>query len=99
MKKCFTVAIALLSGLLGGVASRYLAPQTVFAQNQSPVTKEVRAQSFALVDFANRTMGKFTVEAPPAGPAPARIVLRDANGHEIWSAGGTGMMPLNITSK
>ena len=99
MNKHFTVMIALASGLLGGLASRYIAPQVAFAQSQAPVTNEVRAQSFALVDASNRTMGKFTVETQPIGPSPARIVLRDAAGREIWSAGGTGMMPLNMTAK
>lgn len=106
MNKKLSVAIALVAGLLGGLLTRYIAPPTTFAQKPAPVTKEIRAESFTLVDPMNRTIGTFTSESaappPPPGVAPApppppsgrgpsgpRIVLRDSNGHEIWSADGT----------
>ena len=100
-----SIVIALVAGLLGGLLTRYLGPPIALAQNPAPVTKEIRAQSFTLVDPANRTVGTFTSEsaapAPPPGvvpppppppgrgPSGPRIVLRDSNGHEIWSADGT----------
>ncbi len=99
------VAVGLVAGLLGGLLGRYLAPPPAFAQNQTPVTKEIRAQSFTFVDQANRSVGTLTVEAvlplsgaksspqfPDQGSSGTRIVLRDASGREIWSAGDTGQV-------
>ena len=62
MNNKLTVAIALVTGLLGGILTRYAAPPTAFAQATAPAPKEVRAQSFTLVDSANRTVGTFTTE-------------------------------------
>lgn len=75
-----TVLFAFAAGLLGGVASRYLSPQPVHAENSS---KEVRAQSFVLVNGRGTVIGTFSEEA-------GRPVLRlfDGSRHEIWSAGG-----------
>lgn len=101
MNKTLTMALALAAGLLGGLLTRYIAPPPAFAQNQPPVTKELRAQSFALVDSSDRTVGVFTAEPALKTPnsyqgslTPTRIVLRDANGREIWSAGGNAIRPL-----
>lgn len=99
MNKPFTIGLVLASGLMGGLVSRYIAPQVAFAQGQLPVNKEVRAQSFTFVDPSNRTVAKLSVEQQYVAGRPARIVLKDSTGHEIWSAGGSGMLPLNITSK
>jgi hypothetical protein len=113
MTKNLSVTVALFAGLLGGLLTRYIAPSPAFAQNQASATKEIRAQSFTLVDAQNRTVGTFTTEpasgllpappTPPPGAPPVpppstppgrglsgtRIVLRDSNGREIWSAGDT----------
>jgi len=98
MDKKLTIALALSAGLLGGMLSRYIAPPVAFAQNQpqlvlDPVTKEVRAQSFTLVDALDNTIGTFLVEPLPSSPGRRpgqwRIVLRDSEGREIWSAGNT----------
>jgi hypothetical protein len=91
--KC-SIVLALFAGILGGTLTRYITPPSAFAQNdQSTATKEIRAQSVTLVDDRNRTVGTFTV-APDARWQSAnqggrRIVLRDSQGHEIWSAGGS----------
>jgi hypothetical protein len=115
MNKTLTVFLALVAGLAGGLLSRYSAPPSAFAQNQAPVAKEIRAQSFTLIDSSNRAIGTFTSDAdgPPApppppggGPAPllqrrdrparpSRIVLRDSDGREIWSAGEAQIRPLS----
>ncbi|MGA7239996.1 MAG: hypothetical protein WBY44_30220 [Bryobacteraceae bacterium] len=109
MNKMLTIALGLGAGLLGGLLTRYIAPPAAHAQDQAAVAKEIRAQSFTLVDEFNHTAGTFTYEAPPAArmtiplppsinqPAPqrwgaGRIVLRDANGREIWSAGGHALI-------
>ena len=127
MNNKLVIAVALVAGLVGGLLTHYIAPPSAFAQIVSPVgplpppppsgptvTKEIRAQSFTLVDGQNRTIGTFTTQtssgvfaplpppppgapqgapppAPPRGRGPevTRIVLRDSNGREIWSAGDT----------
>jgi hypothetical protein len=94
------VFVALIAGLLGGLATRYISLPIAFAQNRPSVTREVRAQSFTLVDPSDRTLGIFSAEPVrfgaivrnPGGANPTiqpqmRIVLRDADGHELWSAG------------
>jgi hypothetical protein len=113
MNNKLTITIALLAGLLGGQITRFLSPSPAFAQNPAqPVTKEIRAQSFTLVDASGFPVGTFTAEVPgisvqlrpglPNGqPAqvnrqPVRIVLRDARGREIWSAGGSALVPLSL---
>src|SRR5258708_349350 len=109
MNKKLSVALALVAGLLGGSLTRYFTPSVAFAQAQPPIT--VRAQSFTLVDSLDRTVGTFTFEpvagdpiflrrspnnqVVPGAPVSMRIVLRDFNGREIWSAGGSAIRPLN----
>jgi hypothetical protein len=97
MSKAPTVTLALVAGLVGGLLSRYVAPPSAFAQDKAKVTKEVRAQSFTLVDPSDHALGTFTFE--PLGPqvlfmSPSShltrgmvIVLRDSFGREIWSVG------------
>jgi hypothetical protein len=96
MKKTLTISLALFAGALGGLLTRYIAPPAAFAQDKAPITKEIRAQSFALVDSSDHTLGVFTAEPASRAvgrPTQMRIVLRDANGREIWSAGGSGIRP------
>src|SRR4029077_1093047 len=95
MNKTLSVTLALVAGLLGGLLTRYIAPPAAFAQNQAPVTTEIRAQSFTLVDPADRTVGTFRVEGVPGSDWNRRIVLRDSNGHEIWSAGESAIRPVS----
>jgi hypothetical protein len=99
-EQTLTVALALVTGLLGGLLARFLAPPAAFAQNQAPIAKEIRAQSFTLVDPSDNSVGVFTSEpvfrglqSVPRRPMPMRIVLRDSNGREIWSAGGAAIRP------
>jgi hypothetical protein len=86
MKK-LNLALALASGLVGGLVSHYLIPQTVEAQSPAPPAKEIRAQSFVLVNESGSVLGKFTVDG---GGKPA-IRLFDARGREVWSAEGPAM--------
>ena len=96
--------LALVAGLLGGMATHYIAPPVALAQNQPPARRDLRAQSFTLVDQSDRNLATFSAEPvrqPTIVPNPRsrnpnqttqpvpemRIVLRDANGREIWSAG------------
>ncbi len=68
MSRRLTVLIALAAGLAGGLLSRYLVTPVVFAQNQPQVTKEVRAQSFTVVDAADHAIGTFSFEPDPGAP-------------------------------
>jgi hypothetical protein len=113
MTNKLTVVVALTAGLLGGLLTRYIAPPVAFAQDKPAVTKQVRAQSLTLVDASDRALGTFTAEpisnivtinprgaSPQTFIGPTRIVLRDANGNEIWSAGGGARLrPLLESSK
>ena len=45
---------AFVAGLVGSGIMHYVAPTLAFAQDQTPVAKEVRAQSFTLVDPSNK---------------------------------------------
>ena len=104
MSTRLTTALALAAGLAGGLGSRFIAPPTAHAQAQQQPTQEIRAQSVVLVDASNEVIGKFTSETQqrfmtlPNGqtvriPGISRILLRDATGREIWSAGGSGIRP------
>jgi len=109
MDKNLSIALALGAGLLGGLITRYVAPPAAFAQNQAPIAKEIRAQSFTLVDPMDRAVGTFTFEPadiPQLSPQPApgrsapvrngRIVLRDSSGRQIWTAGGNPIRELSV---
>ena len=67
MNNKLVIALALVAGLVGGLLTRYVAPPSAFAQNQAPVTKEIRAESFTLVDPSDRTVGTFTAEPDVSG--------------------------------
>jgi len=93
MKNTLNITLSLAAGLVGGLLTRYIAPPAAFAQDQKSAVKEIRAQSFVFVGPADQTLATFGVELPnKLGPnfPVARIVLRDANGHEMWSAPGGG---------
>jgi hypothetical protein len=56
-----TLILSLAAGLTGGIFSRYLAPELVHAQTQTPAPKEISAQSFALLDANGNRVGALTV--------------------------------------
>ena len=113
MNNKLIVAVAVLAGLAGGMLTRFIAPAPVFAQapvqvlpgpvpavpapSSPAITREIRAESFAIVDQYGRVAGTFTAESTSRG-RPGRIVLRDAYGHEIWGAGGSSNRPLMSTT-
>jgi hypothetical protein len=110
MKKHVIVVVPFVAGLLGGLLARYAEPPTAFAQDQAPVAKEIRAQSFTLVDSHDVAMGTFTVRSEPGTqtvtlpggrrvPMHSRIVLVDPVGQEIWSANGNLFRPLSANAR
>jgi hypothetical protein len=62
MNRILTLALALSAGLIGGLLSRYIAPESVHAQAQTIAPKEIRAQSFVLVDEKGVPRGIFAIE-------------------------------------
>lgn len=73
--------LSFAAGLLGGAISHYVTPQLVHAQSQAP--KELRAESFVLVNEKGAVLGTLSDE----GGRPS-LRLFDERGREIWSAGG-----------
>jgi hypothetical protein len=99
------LAIALLSGLVGGLASHFTFPVTAFAQPQN----EIRAQSFVLVDGQNNIVGTIASSeyrvlmngqiVPRSGQPNQRgqeptIVILDRQGREVWRATGATLRQL-----
>ena len=80
-----TLVLTLAAGFAGGLLSRYVAPDRVFAQAPAPkeATQQVRASSFVLLDEAGRTAGVFAVDKKDGRP---NIVLFDERGKVIWAA-------------
>ena len=91
MTKLNVVACA-AAGLLGGVLSHYIWTQPVQAQARIPDPKEVRAQSFVLVNDKGQVEGVFSFEE--SKPGRSSVKLFDGKGHEIWRAGGDPLRPL-----
>ena len=87
MNRKLNLTLALAAGLLGGVLSRYITPSPVLAQTGP--AKEVRAQSFVLVDDNNNVVGTFTASqrVPKPGGQNQTVILLDRNDKEIWRAG------------
>jgi hypothetical protein len=87
MNRKFTVGLALAAGLAGGLLSRYISPSSALAQTQPP--REIRAESFVLVDANDNVIGTFraSVPVPKPGGLKRTVVLMDANNQEIWRAG------------
>ena len=81
MNRTFALSLALGAGLMGGLLSRYLAPLPTFAQAQPQ--REIKAQSFVLVDDKDNIVGTFK----PSSDRRPTVVLLDRNGREIWRAG------------
>jgi hypothetical protein len=63
-----TFALALAAGFLGGIISQHITPPRVFAQSPSPAPKEIRAESFVIVDANGKPRGAFGI-SEKWGPA------------------------------
>jgi hypothetical protein len=91
------LAISLLSGLVGGLASHFALPVTAFAQPPAtPVAQEIRAQNFVLVDDHNRVIGTITSNRSVIPPRQEpTVVILDREQHEVWRATGTSIRQLS----
>jgi hypothetical protein len=88
--KAITLALILAAGLFGGMASHYVWPQAVQAQVQSVAPKEMRAQTFILVNDKGEAQAMFSSEISKTGDSVVR--LTDPKGKELWRAGGTASL-------
>jgi hypothetical protein len=89
MNRKLNLIFGLAAGLLGGLLSRYIAPSPVHAQAQIPAPKEIRAQSFVLVNAQGVALGLMGFD-PQGRPV---IKLVDEGGRPVWSAGKTLILP------
>ena len=92
MKK-LNLGLTIAAGLLGGVFCHYIWTQPVQAQNQTPTPKEVRAQSFVVVNDKGEIQGVLTFGEPKGDRTSVK--LYDGKGREIFAAGGDQMRPLS----
>ena len=81
MNRKFNLTLALIAGLVGGFASRYLTPTSVFAQAQAPIPKEIKAQKFVIVNEDGKPLGVFGFDRN----GTPMVKLTDENGRTIWS--------------
>jgi hypothetical protein len=84
MSRTLTLTLALAGGILGGLLSHSITPATVLAQTQTQ--REIKAQSFVLMDEKNNVVATFKSSENPIAGGPT-VVLLDRNGREIWRAG------------
>ncbi len=87
MNRTITLLLVLAMGFLGGLLSPLVISTPVHAQGTRGDAKEIRAQSFTLVDGDNRVVGTFKPSVELQGKK-MDVVLLDQNGREIWRAGG-----------
>ena len=95
MNRTLHLILALAAGLLGGLLSRYLTPTPVFAQAQAPAAREVRAQSFVLLNKQGVPLGRIGIDSDGL----PNITLVDENGRTIWSTKATLMRQARNISK
>jgi hypothetical protein len=81
MNRILVLASALAAGLAGGLISHYINPTAVFAQAPRPAPKEIRAQSFVLVNAQGTPLGIMGID-PQGWPI---IKLVSDRGNTIWS--------------
>jgi hypothetical protein len=97
MNQRWTLILALAAGFLGSALFHGLTSVSVHAQGPDAVPKEIRAQSFVLVDDSNKALGRLAIRYP-ASPSSERygfgyLQLFDSSGNELFTAGGMRVRP------
>ncbi len=87
MNRTLTIVLSLVAGVAGGLFSRWMAPEIAHAQTSAP--KEIRAQSFVLVNEKGQPYGLMGF-GPDGRPV---IKLIGENGQTIWSSNGVVLRP------
>ena len=90
MNRAITLFLALAAGFSGGLLSPIVISTPVHAQVSNGDGKEVRAQSFTLLDDNNKVVATFKPSVKLPQGKSLDVVLLDQNGREIWRA-GSGM--------
>ena len=99
MNQKWTLILALAAGFAGSALFNGLSLISVYAQVSSTPPKELRAQSFVLVDDSNKALGRLAIRYP-ASPSSERygfgyIQLFDSSGNELFTAGGMRARPVS----
>jgi hypothetical protein len=87
-----TLVLALAAGFLGGIASQHITLLPVYAQSQTPIPKEIRAESFVIVDENGAPRGVFGIDKKD-GPI---VEITDSKGHAYrarFSSDGVAPFP------
>jgi hypothetical protein len=77
-----TIALALTAGFIGGIVSQRIAPPSAYAQAQAPIPREIRAESFVIVDENGSPRGAFGIDRRDGSPNIE--ILTDTKGHLAW---------------
>ena len=97
MNQKWTLLLALAAGLVGSALFHGLTLASVYAQVPTAPPKEIRAQSFVLVDDNNKALGRFGIRYPASGSSErygfGYIQLFDSSGNELFTAGGMRLRP------
>jgi hypothetical protein len=91
------LGLSLAAGLLGGVLSHYVSPELAHAAQVAPAApKEVRAQSFVLVNEDGSPAGLFGFDLN----GRPNVRLFDRAGKVIWSTDGkASTRPLAVNAE
>jgi hypothetical protein len=99
MNQKWTLILALAAGFLGSALFHGLSLVSVHAQAPSAPPKEIRAQSFVLVDDNNKALGRFAIRYPVSASSErygfGLIQLFDSSGNELFTAGGMRVRPVS----
>jgi hypothetical protein len=57
-----TIALALAAGFIGGIVSQRIAPPSIYAQAQTQIPNEIRAERFVIVDENGTPRGAFGID-------------------------------------
>jgi hypothetical protein len=73
-----TIALALAAGFIGGIASQHIAP--VYAQTPTLTPKEIRSETFVIVDENGTPRGAFGID----GKGEPIMEVTDKKDHPYW---------------
>jgi hypothetical protein len=105
-RRNLSLLLAIAAGFIGGSLSHYVTVPSVHAEAQPNKALEIRAQKFTFVDYKGHVVASFVpiITAqdsfnPSINPRDSfnpkiSFALVDAEGHELWAAGGSGFKPL-----
>jgi hypothetical protein len=94
MKPVTTITLAVVAGFLGGILSQRIVPQPVYAQAQTSIPQEIRAESFVIVDPNGVPRGAFGFDKKNGGPT---LEITDTKGHAYWPRFFGNSSPLHWT--